>query len=139
MIFVFKEAATDVRYFARCKFSRSLVYCKNFTLIWQVVFKLGYIFYQERYNTSFEFEWTQIKVASDNNFRWIWKQAIIKLLLAYSFRKVFFIGQTSKHVHFRWVSNRKGGRNKRGSWQISAKIINEEGAINGEFGKNLQT
>ena len=30
------------------------------------------------------------------------------------------------------VSNRRGGRNKRGGWQISAKIIN------GKLGKNLQ-
>ena len=36
------------------------------------------------------------------------------------------------------VSNRRGGRNKRGGWQISAKMINGEGAINGEVGKNLQ-
>ena len=37
------------------------------------------------------------------------------------------------------VSNRRGRRNKRGGWQISAKIINREGAINGEVGKNLQS
>ena len=37
------------------------------------------------------------------------------------------------------VSNRRGGRNKREGWQISAKIINTEGAINGEVGKNLQS
>ena len=43
----FKGAVTD-RYFVRSKFSRSLVHKKNFTLIWQVVFKLGYIFCQER-------------------------------------------------------------------------------------------
>ena len=36
------------------------------------------------------------------------------------------------------VSNRRGGRNKRESWQISAKIINLKSAINGEVGKNLQ-
>ena len=36
------------------------------------------------------------------------------------------------------VSNRRGGRNKRGSWQISAKMINLESAVNGEVGKNLQ-
>ena len=35
------------------------------------------------------------------------------------------------------VSNRRGGRKKRRGWQISAKIINGEGAINGEVGKNL--
>ena len=33
-----------MRYFARSKFSRSLVYKKNLSLIWLVVFKLGYPF-----------------------------------------------------------------------------------------------
>ena len=37
------------------------------------------------------------------------------------------------------VSNRRGGWNKQGGWQISAKIINGEGGINGEAGKNLQS
>ena len=68
--------------------------------------------------------------------RWICKQAIIKLWLAHSFRKVFFIGQNSRHVHSRWVSNRRGGRNKRGVWQKSLKLINREVGINGEAGKN---
>ena len=36
------------------------------------------------------------------------------------------------------VSNRRGGRDKRGGWQILPKITNGEGAINGEVGKNLQ-
>ena len=43
-----KGAATDMRYFAWSKFSRSLVHKYNFSLIWQVVFKLGYVFGQER-------------------------------------------------------------------------------------------
>ena len=43
-----KGAVTDMRYFVRSKFSRSLVHKKNFTLVWQVVFKLGYVFCQER-------------------------------------------------------------------------------------------
>ena len=30
-----KAAATDMRYFARSKFSKSLVHKKNFSLIWQ--------------------------------------------------------------------------------------------------------
>ena len=34
------------------------------------------------------------------------------------------------------VSNRKGGRNKRGGWQKSPKLINGEVGINGEAGKN---
>ena len=36
---------------------------------------------------------------------------------------------------YSWLSNRRGGRNKGGGWQILAKIINEEGATNGEVGK----
>ena len=43
-----KGRVTDMRYFVRSKFSRSLVHKKNFSLIWQVVFKLGYVFCQER-------------------------------------------------------------------------------------------
>ena len=35
------------------------------------------------------------------------------------------------------VSNRRGGRNKQGGWQIPAKI-NGEGAINGQVGKNIK-
>ena len=42
----FKVAATDMRYFARTKLSRSLVHKKNFSLIWQVDFNLGYLFCQ---------------------------------------------------------------------------------------------
>ena len=42
----FKVAVTDMRYFARSKLSKSLVHKKNFSLIWQVVFKLGYLFCQ---------------------------------------------------------------------------------------------
>ena len=38
-LFELKDAATDMRYFARSKFSRSLVHKKNFSLIWQVIFK----------------------------------------------------------------------------------------------------
>ena len=45
---VFKGAVTDMRYLARSKFSRSLVHKKNFSLIWQVVFELGFLFCQER-------------------------------------------------------------------------------------------
>ena len=42
----FKVAATDMRYFARSRLSRSLVHKKNFSLIWQVDFNLGYLFCQ---------------------------------------------------------------------------------------------
>ena len=44
-----KGAVTDMRYFARSKFSRSLVHEKKCSLTWQVVFKLGYVFCQEKY------------------------------------------------------------------------------------------
>ena len=43
-----KVAVRDMRYFTRSKYSRSLVDKKNFSVIWQVVFKLGYVFCQER-------------------------------------------------------------------------------------------
>ena len=43
-----KGAVTDMRYFARSKSSMILGHKKNFSLIWQVVFKLGYVFCQER-------------------------------------------------------------------------------------------
>ena len=36
---VFKGAVKDIRYFARSKFFMTLVHKKNFSLIWQVVFK----------------------------------------------------------------------------------------------------
>ena len=39
------------------------------------------------------------KDSSNNSSRLICKQAIIKLLLAYSFGKMLFIGQNLKHVH----------------------------------------
>ena len=39
-----KFAATNMRYVARSKFFGSLVHKENFGLIWQVVFKLGYLF-----------------------------------------------------------------------------------------------
>ena len=71
-----------MRYFARSKFSWSLAYKKNISLIWPVVFKLDTYF-----------------VVSDNNSRQNCKQAIIKLSLAYSFWKRVFIGQNLTHVH----------------------------------------
>ena len=45
---LFKGAVTDMRYFGWSKFSASLVHKKNFSLICQVVFKLRYVFCQER-------------------------------------------------------------------------------------------
>ena len=41
-----KVAATDMRYFAKSTFFGSLAHKKNFGLIWQVLFKLGYFFCQ---------------------------------------------------------------------------------------------
>ena len=45
----------------------------------------------------------------------------------------------SERLVYSQVSNRMGGRNKWGGGQISAKIINGEGAINREVNKNLQS
>ena len=53
---VIKGAVTDTKYFARSKFSRSLVHKKNFSLLWQVVFKLRCLICQARWDTSVEFE-----------------------------------------------------------------------------------
>ena len=39
-----KVAVADMRYFSRSKFSRSLVHKKNYSLLWQVVFKFIYLF-----------------------------------------------------------------------------------------------
>ena len=94
-----------MKYLARSKFSRSLLHKKKFGFIWQVVFKLGYVFFQEKWDTSSEFEWTLRKVGSDNSSPQICKQAIIKLSLAYSFRKMFFIGQNLNHVHMTFFLN----------------------------------
>ena len=44
-----------------------------------------------------------------------------------------------EQIVYSQVSNRRGGWNNRGGWQISVKIINGEGAIDGEAGKNLQS
>ena len=45
-----KVAATDIWYFRKSTFSRKLIHKKNFSFTSQVVFKLGYLFCQERYN-----------------------------------------------------------------------------------------
>ena len=57
-------AATDEIF---CRVSSSFVHKKNFSLIWQEVFKLWYVFSREKLDTSFEFKWTRRKVASENN------------------------------------------------------------------------
>ena len=59
--------ATDLRYLARRKAYKSLAYKKSFSLIRQLVFKLGNLFCQEWKDIFFEFKWTQRKVASDND------------------------------------------------------------------------
>ena len=46
--YILKDASTDMRYFGSSKLRRSLVHKKNFSFMWQVVFKLGYAFCQER-------------------------------------------------------------------------------------------
>ena len=38
----FEVAATDMKFFARSKLSKSFVHKKQFGLIWQLVFKLGF-------------------------------------------------------------------------------------------------
>ena len=43
-----KVAAPDMIYFASSKFSGSLVYKIKICMIWQVLFKLEYLFCQER-------------------------------------------------------------------------------------------
>ena len=70
------------------------------TGIWQVVFYSEYLFCQGRQDTSFQFDWTRRKVANNNYWRQICKQAIIILLFAYSLRKIFFVGKNSKYVPF---------------------------------------
>ena len=42
---------------------------------------------------------------------------------------------TTYLYYFQVSNSRRGGRNKQGGWQISAKIINGKGAINREVGK----
>ena len=54
-------------------------------------------------DNPFEFEWTWPKVASKNYSQKICKQAIIRLLLAYSFWKILVIGQNLKHVHVTFI------------------------------------
>ena len=49
-------AATDMRYLQGDTFFGSLVYKKVFGLIWQAVFKLGYLFCQGRKDAPFEFK-----------------------------------------------------------------------------------
>ena len=51
------------------RFFRNLVHKEIFGFMWQIVFKLKYLFDQGRQETSFVFEWTCGKVASDNYSR----------------------------------------------------------------------
>ena len=62
----FKVTLTDATYFTRIKFLKSLVQKKHFGLIWQVVFKLEYLYCQERLDNYFEFEGTWQEVAIQN-------------------------------------------------------------------------
>lgn len=45
-ILAMKIAAVEIRYFASSKFSRNLVYKNIFGLVWEVVFKLKYLFFK---------------------------------------------------------------------------------------------
>ena len=54
---------------------------------------------REVIDTSSEFERTLRKVTTDNNSRQICKQSVMKLPLAYSFQKMFFIGQNFNRVY----------------------------------------
>ena len=47
-MFIIKAGETDIRYFARIMFSKSLVHKNNFDLNWKMVFKLEYLFCQRR-------------------------------------------------------------------------------------------
>ena len=79
-------------------FSRSSQ--EKFGLIWQVVFKLEYLFCQGRI--------LLLGLNKDGEKLWViifCKQAIIKLLLAYSFRRIIFTDQNLKFtdVFFSWT------------------------------------
>ena len=77
----------DVRYFARSKFFGSLVHKTKFGLIWRSWIPL------------LSFSELGEKLRATIILGKCVKKIIIKLLLAYSFRKMFFIGQNLKHVH----------------------------------------
>ena len=94
----FKGAATDMRYFARSKFSRSLVHKKHFSLIWPVDDKDMYFAKRGRIPLLSLNELGEKSHATIILGKFC-KQAIMKLSLAYSFRKMFFIGQNLNHVH----------------------------------------
>ena len=90
-----KVTATDLRYLARCKISRSLVRKKTFGLIRQVVFKLEYLFSQGREDTSIIFEWTP----QESRTTIILDNFVNKPYQTLIFVKMFFIGQNSEQVH----------------------------------------
>ena len=82
----------------RRTFLRSLVYKKNFGLMWQIVFKLNTYFFKEGRITLF---------LSLNEFysKWFCKQP--KLLLTYSFQKNVYhwlkFKAPSRDTHFAWT------------------------------------
>ena len=98
-IVTFKGAATDMRYFSRNKFSSSLVHKKNFRLIWQVIFKAGYFFVKRGRIPLLSLNKLGKKSQTTIILGKFCKQVIIKLSLAYTFRKMFPISQILKHVH----------------------------------------
>ena len=93
LLFIVKAAATDTKYFAGSKFSRSCVHKKNWldvTSSLQVKIL--------RQDSSFKFEWIRWKVVVNNYSLKFCKEAITNFLLAHSFWKMFFIGQNLNSV-----------------------------------------
>ena len=82
---MFKVATTDMTYFRRSKFSK--LHKKKFGLVWQVgrMLLLSLNVLGED--------------SMNNNWRYFCEENIIKLLLAYTFWKIFVIGQNIMHVH----------------------------------------
>ena len=81
----FKVATADMRYFARSKFSKSLIQKKNFSLVWEVLnFSL-----RDKYSVK----GGRMPVVSYTSSWQFCKQTITKLSLAYSFGKVCLICQ----------------------------------------------
>ena len=81
-----------MRYFAKSKFSGSLVHKKNFSLIWQVVFKSGYVRVLSREVGYLLNELGEKSRATIILGKFVNKQK-------WHSHWLFFIGQNLKHVH----------------------------------------
>ena len=57
------------------------------------------------------------------------------MMMLSSFKQKGKAEETGRLANFS-QNNKRGGRNKRGGWQKSPKLINEDVEINGEAGKN---